>query len=169
MMRRSPSLAVLATLLLLVACGGAPPEAGLTAEERAVVGTWEVDVEAFEASFVRMIEKQLAATARAGDFEPEDMDGMRKELHAQLREQFAGMWGQFVFAEDGTFSGDGKDGTTRGAWTLNASRLAMIHTHEKGRKAAQPDAWYGTYRDDTIVLRPEPDKDYELTLVRAKP
>lgn len=155
--------------LVCVACGDDPPAGDLTPEERAVVGTWEIDVEAFEASFVRMVESQMDETVRSGTLEPEDVATLRGQLHGQLREQFAGMWGRFDFAEDGTFAGDGKDGTARGTWKVDASRLSMTHTHEKGVPVPKPETWFGMLRADTIVLRPEPEKDYELTLVRARP
>ena len=152
--------------LALSACGEDPPTPGLSKAEQAVLGTWKIDVESFESSFRRMVENQLVESVRGGTLGAREAEDMRARLQVQLREQFANLWGKFVFTDDHAFAGDGTDGATSGHWSLEASRLSMTHTHEKGIEVAQPDTWYGTLRGDTLTMRPEPEKDYELTLVR---
>lgn len=160
-------------IILPAACGDphdAPPPSTAVTTSAVIgpVGAWTVDVEAFEASFLRMLDRELAAKKRREQLSQETVAGLWKETRRQVRDRFASAWGRFVFEDDRTFHGEGSDGLHRGRWKLEGMNLSMTLTHESGVEQADPDVWHGTWRKGTITLCPEPDRDYEMVLRREE-
>lgn len=152
---------LLPLLLCLAACGR---DAVHGEADPDVVGVWVLDVEAFRASFVRMMETEIEKNAMRGTLPPEEADLMRTQLLQDVHDRFSSMWARFTFREDGTFQSEGSDGTMAGRWGVHGKRLALTVTEEKGVPARKPSEWPGTVEGGVMTLRPEPDKDYEITL-----
>lgn len=127
-------------------------------------GTWALDVEALKASFSRMIDGQVAAMVASGEVAPDGASAMRADMLSQMGTLLQAKEAVFTFDEDGSFSGSGSDGSMEGRWTVEGSRIAMTIEKENDRLVPRPDVWRGTWSADAVVLRPEPDKDYEMTL-----
>ena len=154
---------LLPVLTCLTACGR--DRAGVDTEP-VLVGVWVLDVQAFRASFVRMTEEEIERNARRGTLPPAEADLMRTQLLQEVHDKFSSMWARFTFREDGTFGSEGSDGVLSGRWGLHGRRLSLTVTEEKGVAKEQPDVWPGTVEDGAIRLRPQADKDYEITLRR---
>ncbi len=123
-----------------------------------LVGTWRVDVEAFRASFVRMVERQ------EGFLPDEEAERTRARVLQQVHDRFSTLWARFTFHEDGSFESEGSDSPLAGRWSIHGERLSLTVTEGVGVESAEPDVWSGTVRSGVIRLRPEADKDYEITL-----
>lgn len=158
MRSRTRRLVLLATLLL-AACGKDPP-----ARVRGPVGTWVLDVEALKSSFARMIQGEVEAMVSRGEVEREDASRKRAQLLGEVSSLLETRDATFTLAADGTFTGDGSDGSMGGRWSVEGSRIQMTIDQERGEFVKHPDVWPGTWDAEAIVLKPQADKDYEMTL-----
>ena len=154
---------LLPVLTCLVACGHDTdgPDA-----EPDVVGVWVLDAEAFRASFVRVVEAEIEVGASRGTLPPAEADLMRTRLLQEVHEKFSAMWARFTFHEDGSFDSEGSDGILAGRWGVHGIRVSLTVTKEKGVESTEPAVWPGTIEGGVMRLRPEADKDYEITLRR---
>lgn len=151
----------LPVVLCLAACGrgGAAPAADVP-----VVGVWVVDVAAYRASFVKAVESKIDAGVRRGTLPPDEADLMRTQLLQDVHDRFVSMWARFTLREDGTFASEGSDGTLAGRWGRHGARIELTVTAEDGVETDEPTVWPGTVEGGVMTLRPEADKDYEVTL-----
>ena len=154
---------LLPVLTCLVACGS--DSDGLEAEPD-VVGVWVLDVEAFRASFVRVVESEIEVGASRGTLPPAEADLMRTQLLQDVHDKFSAMWARFTFHADGSFESEGSDGILAGRWGIHGIRLSLTVTQEKGVESPEPSVWPGTLESGVMLIRPDADKDYEITLRR---
>lgn len=161
-------LIIATVLLVLSACG--PDEPPPPAEEPApspIVGTWDLDAETLVDSYIRMAVRELEAGIADGTLAPEAHQSILDQSRRHAAENFGSHQARFVFADDGTFASTGSNGAARGTWIWERGALTLFVHQQGGKKFPTPVALAGSFADGVILLRPEPDKDYAMTLRRV--
>ncbi len=161
-------LVVLGALLLSAACG--PDEPPAPVEEPVpspIVGTWELDAEALVDSYVRMAVRELEAGIADGSLAPEAHQSLLDQSRRHAAENFGSLHVTFVFKDDGTYESQGTNGGSKGTWAWERGALTLVVLEQGGSALRAPTPLPGVYRDDIILIQPEADKDYAMTLRRV--
>ena len=169
MRRQLPWLVVVLASLSAPACGPepeSPPQAG---EPSPVDGTYDLDAEALVDSYVRMAMRELEAGIQDGTLAREAHQSLIDQSRRHAAENFASLETRFVFAEDGTFTSTGSNGVAKGTWVWEQGALTLSITEQGGAPIQPPAVLPGAFKGDLILVQPEPDKDYAMTLRRVTP